>query len=201
MSQGSKHFAKSLLQSDLSAHYDLFYTLLHSEAFIHAVTGASECIVSCFHNKGRLLICGNGGSAADAQHISAEFSGKFLINRPPLDAEAISTNTSNLTAIGNDFGFDVVFSRQVAAKGKEGDVFIGISTSGSSKNVLAALQTAKDLGMNTIMLVGCTVNETLERYSDFIITIPSSETPRIQEAHIFTGHAICNIVEQQLFAK
>jgi D-sedoheptulose 7-phosphate isomerase len=191
--------ARSILNSDMHDHMDTFNKLAQSDEFYDSIVKSAQIISNCFKNKGRVLLCGNGGSAADAQHIAAEFSGRFLIERPPLDAEAITTNSSNLTAIGNDYGFEIVFSRQVEAKGKSGDVFIGISTSGSSKNILAALEKAKTLGMLTISFSGKKTNDELLKYSDVIIKIPSAFTPRIQEAHIFSGHVLCNIVEQVLF--
>lgn len=193
--------ARSILNSDMRSHMETFNMLAQSDEFSNSIVKSAQIIANCFKNKGRVLLCGNGGSAADAQHIAAEFSGKFLIERPPLDAEAITTNSSNLTAIGNDYGFDIVFSRQVEAKGKSGDVFIGISTSGSSKNILAALEKAKALEMMTISFSGKKINDKLLKYSDVILKIPSDFTPRIQEAHIFSGHVLCNVVEQALFLR
>jgi D-sedoheptulose 7-phosphate isomerase len=193
--------ARCILKSDMCSHLEIFNKFAQSEEFSDSIVRSAQIVTSCFKNKGRVLLCGNGGSAADAQHIAAEFSGRFLIERPPLDAEAITTNSSNLTAIGNDYGFDIVFSRQVEAKGKSGDVFIGISTSGTSKNILAALKKAKALEMQTISFCGKKTNDELLKCSDVILKIPSDFTPRIQEAHIFSGHVLCNIVEQALFSQ
>jgi D-sedoheptulose 7-phosphate isomerase len=141
---------------------------------------------------------GNGGSAADAQHIAAEFVGRFAFDRPALPALALSVNTSCVTAIGNDFGFDLVFSRQIEALGKPGDVAIGISTSGNSANVLRALSVAKEMGLHTVALTGEGGGK-LKDAVDLCICAPSNETPRIQECHILIGHVISQLVEQAIF--
>jgi D-sedoheptulose 7-phosphate isomerase len=158
-------------------------------------------ITECCRKKGRILVCGNGGSAADAQHIAAEFTGRFYIERKPLDAEAITTNSSALTAIGNDYTYDIVFSRMIEAKGRKGDILIALSTSGKSRNIIEALRVGKEIGMTTVALVGEKSNDMLIKYADIIINIPCSITPRIQEAHIFVGHVICEMVEVNLFGK
>lgn len=159
----------------------------------------ADCIVDAYLNDKKLILCGNGGSAADAQHIVAEFVSRFYMERKALDAEALTTNTSVLTAIGNDYSFDRIFARQVEAKGKSGDILLGISTSGNSVNVIEAFKTAKELNMKTIVLTGQKVNDNLIKYCDVILNIPSTITPRIQEAHIFIGHMICEYVELKLF--
>lgn len=189
----------AILDEDLRSHIEVFMNLSMSADFLDSIVSAADLITESFKNGGRVLLCGNGGSAADAQHIAAEFSGRFLIDREPLDAEALTTNSSSLTAISNDYGYETVFSRQVRAKGKNGDVFIGISTSGSSKNVIEALTQAKTVGMGTVMLCGAALNGDLMKFADVIIRIPCELTPRIQEGHIFAGHTLCNIVEQRLF--
>ena len=148
---------------------------------------------------GQLLLCGNGGSAADAQHIAAEFVSRFFKERKGLPAEALSTNTSILTAIGNDYSYERVFARQVEAKGNIGDILIGISTSGKSKNVLEALRYAHQNGIKTVMLMGDYTNLELVDFCDYVIKVPSKITPRIQEAHIFIGHTMAEYVENQLF--
>ena len=145
-----------------------------------------------------MLLFGNGGSAADAQHIAAEFVGRFAFDRPPLAALALSVNTSCVTAIGNDYGFDQVFSRQLEALARPGDVAIGISTSGNSPNVLHAISTAKRLGLHTIAWTGCT-GGILKKAVDHCICVPSTETPRIQECHILIGHIVAELVEQEFF--
>lgn len=157
-------------------------------------------LINCFKNQNKVLLCGNGGSAADAQHIAAELSGRFMFDRAPLDAEALHVNTSYLTAVGNDYGYEHVFSRLVEARGKKGDVLIGLSTSGNSLNVNKALLRAKEKEMITIGFTGKSQND-MEKYSDFLISIPSSSTARIQEGHILVGHIICEMVENGLFGE
>ena len=161
-------------------------------------TVAEACILS-FKNGGKVLFCGNGGSAADAQHLAAELSGKFYINREPLDAEALHVNTSYLTAVANDFGFNEVFSRLLKAKGKKGDVLIALSTSGSSPNIIDAVEIANKLGMITVGLTGDSGGK-IKKLCNFLINVPSSDIPRIQESHIMIGHIICEIIETNLFA-
>lgn len=159
----------------------------------------SQTIIEAYRNGGKLLICGNGGSAADSQHIAAELVGRFLLERKPLNAEALSVNTSSLTAIGNDYGYDAIFSRQVMAKGKAGDVLIGISTSGGSKNVVEAMKVAKKNGLATVGFTGESSRSEICALADICIAVPSKSTPRIQEAHILIGHIICEYVEKTLF--
>lgn len=162
---------------------------------------AVNTIVHCFKNGGKLLLCGNGGSAADAQHIAAEFIIRLShdVVRPGLPAIALTTDTSVLTAGGNDIGFEKVFSRQVEALGKKDDIFLGISTSGNSKNILLAAETAKKTGMGTIALLGGTGGKAIALF-DISICIPSENTQHIQEGHITVGHIICELVERTLFA-
>jgi len=158
---------------------------------------ATEC-VTAFRQGNRVLLAGNGGSAADAQHIAAEFVGRYAFDRPGLPAIAFTTDTSMLTAIGNDYGYERIFLRQLEANGKRGDVFIGISTSGNSPNVVAALQRARELGIVTIGLTG-QGGGNMESFCDYCIRVPSDSTPRIQESHIMVSHIICGIVEDTLF--
>lgn len=161
---------------------------------------AAEVIIDTLQGKGKLLIAGNGGSAADAQHISGELVGRFKKERRALPVIALTTNTSILTAIANDYSFEKVFSRQIEALAEKGDLFLGISTSGNSLNVIEALKTAKKIGCQTICLSGKTGGE-MEGNCDILITVDSDETPRIQEAHILIGHIICQIVEKNIFEK
>ena len=158
----------------------------------------AEMIVAAYRNGGKLLICGNGGSAADAQHLSGELVGRFLKERKPLDCIALTTDTSVLTAIGNDYGFERVFARQVLAHGREGDVLLAISTSGCSKNVLKAVEEARRCKMKVIALSGRD-GGALASEADACISVPSHACPRIQEVHITIGHIICDLVEQTLF--
>jgi len=160
---------------------------------------AAKILVSAFKRNARLLICGNGGSAADSQHLATEFVSRFFMERRALDAEALTINTSSLTAIGNDYDFERVFSRQVEAKGRKGDVLLGISTSGTSKNVAKALETASKMGLKTITFIGGNKKCVLHDQADCCISVPSSCTPRVQEIHILIGHALCEIVEEELF--
>jgi D-sedoheptulose 7-phosphate isomerase len=157
-------------------------------------------LIAAFTAGKKVLICGNGGSAADAQHIAAEFVGKFYFDRPPLPAEALTVNTSSITAIGNDYSFDQVFSRQVEAFGAEGDVCIGISTSGNSRNVVEAFRVARSKGILTVAMTGASGGRLLVE-ADYCISIPSIDTPRIQEHHILVGHILCELVEQALFGE
>lgn len=176
-------------------HRNVFSNMENDREFLELIDIILKKIILVLKNKGKLLLCGNGGSAADAQHIAAEFVGKFQKERMPYDAEALTTNTSILTAVANDYDFDGVFSRQVEAKGREGDILIGISTSGKSKNVLNAMKSAKRKQMITVMLMGDFETRQLDEYCDFIIKIPSKITARIQEAHIFVGHVLAELVE------
>jgi D-sedoheptulose 7-phosphate isomerase len=172
--------------------------LLSDAEVVSMIAGVSEILVGALKQGNKLILFGNGGSAADAQHITAEFVGRFGFDRPALAAMALSVNSSCVTGIGNDYGFDVVFSRQIEAVGRRGDVAIGISTSGNSPNVLRALMVAKELGLHTVALAGCTGGK-LKIAVDHCICVPSNETPRIQECHILIGHIISELVEQTVF--
>ena len=172
--------------------------LLSSAEVVLAIAKVSEVVVEALRQGNKVLLFGNGGSAADAQHIAAEFVGRFAFDRPALPALALSVNTSCLTAIGNDYGFDLVFSRQIEELARKGDVAIGISTSGNSPNVLRAMSVARDLGLHTVALAGCTGGK-LKDAVDHCICVPSNETPRIQECHILIGHIISELVERTLF--
>lgn len=155
-------------------------------------------IIQAFNNGKKVLLCGNGGSAADAQHIAAELSGKFYLDRDPLFAEALHTNSSFLTAVANDYSFNEVFGRAVKSMGRKGDVLIGISTSGNSLNIIKAIETANKLKMITIGLTGYDGGK-MKKICKYLIKIPSQDTPRIQESHILIGHIICEIVEKKFF--
>jgi D-sedoheptulose 7-phosphate isomerase len=172
--------------------------LLDSAEVVSYVAEVSEILVGAFDRGNKVLLYGNGGSAADAQHIAAEFVGRFAFDRPALPALALSVNTSCVTAIGNDYGFDLVFSRQIEALGCPGDVAIGISTSGNSPNVLCGAFAARKMGLHTVALTGQTGGR-LKNAVDHCICAPSDETPRIQECHILIGHIIAELVEQTIF--
>ena len=171
--------------------------ILDDEVLIQSILVVSELCINAFNNGNKVILAGNGGSAADAQHIAAEFVSRFEFDRPGLASVALTTDTSMLTAIGNDYGFEKIFERQLEANGKSGDIFIGISTSGNSKNILKAFERAKDLGITTVGLCG-NKGEIL-KISDHILSVPSEQTPRIQESHILIGHIICGIVEKRIF--
>jgi D-sedoheptulose 7-phosphate isomerase len=172
--------------------------LLEDEGLIKVIDEAVDRIVSAFKNGKRVYFCGNGGSAADAQHLAAEFSGRFYIDRKALPAEALHCNTSYLTAVGNDYGFDLIYSRIINGIGQPGDILIGLSTSGNSANIIHAFETAREKGMITIGFTGMTGGQ-MKSLSDYLINIPSTDTPRIQEAHILVGHIICQLVEEKYF--
>lgn len=172
--------------------------LLEDVKILEQIKQISSLITKIYLNGGKTLIAGNGGSAADAQHISAEFISKFNFDRPGLPSIALSTNTSVITAVSNDYGYEKVFSRQIEAFATENDLFIGITTSGKSKNIIEALKESKKRNLKTVVLAGENTKEVIE-FCDFCISIPSSCTPRIQEAHILIGHIICAFVEKKLF--
>jgi D-sedoheptulose 7-phosphate isomerase len=164
---------------------------------IDNILSSIKTIASCIKSGNKILIFGNGGSAADAQHIAAEFVNRFKIERPPLAAIALTTDTSIITSIGNDYNFDDIFSKQVQALGKKGDVAIGISTSGNSKNVIEAMHAAKKIGMYTMAMTGS--GGELARCSDMVFTVASETTARIQEVHITIAHILCELVDRNLF--
>lgn len=172
--------------------------IVEDETIITKIANSVSMIIEAYKNNNKVLFCGNGGSAADAQHLSAELSGRFKIDRDPLDAEALHVNTSYVTAVANDYSYDEIYSRLVKAKGKKGDILIGLSTSGNSKNVIRAFKIAKEKGMITISLTGEKRN-LLEELSDITIKVPSQDTANIQESHIMIGHIICDLVEKELF--
>jgi len=154
--------------------------------------------VNAFQSNKKMLFCGNGGSASDAQHIAAELSGKFYIDRPPLYAEALHVNSSFMTAVANDYGYEATYARMVEAAGKSGDILVGISTSGNSPNVVKAIQKAKELGMITVGFTGKN-GGAMRDICDIMICTPSDDTPRVQEVHILVGHIICQLIEQEMF--
>jgi D-sedoheptulose 7-phosphate isomerase len=180
--------------NNLNEHMALFQQLSGLDA---AISQAIDACVQSLQKGGKLMLCGNGGSAADSQHLAAEFTGRFSKDRPPIAAVALSTDTSALTCIGNDYSFNDIFSRQVQALGKAGDCLIAISTSGNSGNVLSAVAAAQSLGISTIGLLGRDGGK-LKAQCDVSIVVPSQVTARIQEAHILIGHSLCGAVELKL---
>lgn len=190
-----------VIQERIDEHLEVVGLLKNDSKFSINLLEISDVITESFKSGGKLLICGNGGSAADSQHLATELVSRFFLERKALNAEALTVNTSTITAVANDYSFDKVFSRQVEAKGKKGDVLLSISTSGNSKNVIEAIKAAKSIGIKTIGFAGNNVDSLICRMSDYYVSIPSNSTPRIQEAHILAGHIICEIVERNLFKK
>jgi D-sedoheptulose 7-phosphate isomerase len=172
--------------------------ILQNETLLNTVSNCVDVIVTAFKNGNKVLFCGNGGSAADAQHLAAEFSGRFYKDREALPAEALHCNTSYLTAVANDYSYDVIYSRLIQGIGVNGDVLIGLSTSGNSKNITAAFETAKQKGIITIGFTGDS-GGAMKSISDYLLNVPSTDTPRIQESHIMLGHIICELVEEKYF--
>ena len=185
----------NILHSNLERSIEVHERLL--SVCLPELTAAAEALISAYRRGHKALFFGNGGSAADAQHLAAEFVGRYLRERKPLPALALNANTSTVTAIGNDYGFEQVFARQIQALAEPGDVVVGISTSGNSPNVLEGILCARQLGILTIALTGSTGGR-LRDCADILITVPSDETPRIQECHILIGHALSDAVEQAI---
>lgn len=173
-------------------------TILTDAAFLEKVEQAARLLTGAFRQGGKVLFCGNGGSAADAQHIAAELSGRFYTDRPPLYAEALHVNTSYLTAVANDYGYEHVFARMVEAAGRPGDVLAAISTSGNSESIVRAIEKARTIGMTVIGLTGAGGGR-MAGLCDVLLDVPSGDTPRIQESHILLGHILCEIVEKEMF--
>ncbi|MFZ9984302.1 MAG: D-sedoheptulose-7-phosphate isomerase [Burkholderiaceae bacterium] len=190
---------KATIQNSLQASQRLVQDILADEALQQRLQAAVEACVTCLRGGGKLLFAGNGGSAAEAQHFSAEFVGRFLKEREALASIALHTDTSALTAIGNDYGYEHVFSRQVQALGQRGDILIGLSTSGRSKNILLAMQAAKNRGLLNIALTGQDPRD-MGALADIVLNMPSAHTPQIQEGHLIVGHLLCGLVEEAMLA-
>jgi len=173
-------------------------SVLSDPALLARIEATTRLIIAAFKAGNKVLFCGNGGSAADAQHLAAEFSGRFYTDRNPLPSEALHCNTSYLTAVANDYGYDVVYSRLVKGMGRPGDVLVSLSTSGNSQNILKAMETARELKMTNVAFTGETGGK-MKAMADQLINVPSTDTPRIQECHITIGHIICQLCEEQLF--
>ena len=186
------------IKNIVSASIAVKQALLQNELLLKTVNDCVTVIVDAFRNGNKVLFCGNGGSAADAQHLAAEFSGRFYTDRDALPAEALHCNSSYLTAVANDYSYDVVYSRLLKGIGNKGDILVGLSTSGNSRNILNAFVTARDKGLITIGFTGES-GGALKALSDHLINIPSGDTPRIQECHIMIGHIICQLVEERYF--
>ena len=190
----------AIITERLQAHLDTLTRLGQDETLKAVISRAVDLIVSCFRNGGRVYFCGNGGSAADAQHLAAEFSGRFYFDRPVLPADALHCNTSYLTAVANDYGYDKIFARLISGLGREGDILVGLSTSGNSENILQAFEVCRKKGVRTIAMTGASGGR-MKELADLLINVPSTDTPRIQEAHITVGHIICELVEQIIFGE
>jgi D-sedoheptulose 7-phosphate isomerase len=184
----------------ISASIETKQQLLKDENLLKVIEKIVDAITNAFQSGKKVYFCGNGGSAADAQHLAAEFSGRFYIDRKSLPAEALHCNTSYVTAVGNDYSYDVIYSRIIDGVGMPGDVLIGLSTSGNSKNIIKAFESAREKGIVTVGLTGSS-GGAMKLLSDFLINIPSTDTPRIQESHILAGHIICQLVEEKIFTK
>ena len=191
---------KKYIESQILASYETKKKILEDAALISIIEDVAIKCVNVYKNNHKTILAGNGGSAADAQHIAAELVGRYGFDRPSLPSLALTTDTSNLTAIGNDYGYDKVFSRQLEGMGQEGDLFIGISTSGNSVNIINAFLSAKAKGITTVALTGRDGGKMAEM-ADVAIIIPSNDTPRIQESHILIGHILCDIIEKEIFAE
>jgi D-sedoheptulose 7-phosphate isomerase len=189
---------QSRIQEILEQSVRVKQQILEDQALLESISRVVESCVEAFLGQKKLLMCGNGGSAADAQHLAAEFSGRFYMDRPPLYSEALQVNTSYVTAVANDYGYEEVFARQVQAQGREGDMLWGFSTSGNSANVVRAFERARQQGMISVAFTGQGGGK-LTDLADLLLAVPSGDTPRIQEAHITIGHIICELVEEKIF--
>ena len=172
--------------------------MLSDAGLLEKIEKTAELLCGVFRSGGKVLFCGNGGSAADAQHLAAELSGRFYLDRPPLEAEALHCNTSYLTAAANDYGYGEVYSRMIQGFGKKGDVLIGLSTSGNSPNILKAVEAAKNREMTAVAFTGSKGGK-LRETADILLNVPSDDVPRIQESHILIGHILCGLVEERIF--
>lgn len=184
----------------ISASINTKQQILADESLLNIIEETITVITEAFQKGHKVLFCGNGGSAADAQHLAAEFSGRFYKDRKALPSEALHCNTSYLTAVANDYSYDVIYSRLIEGLCIKGDVLVGLSTSGNSKNILNAFAKAKEMGVITIGMTGASGGK-MKEAGDYLINVPSSDTPRIQESHIMIGHIICELVEANIFGK
>jgi len=191
---------KMSIRDIIKASLSVKQFMLEDKQLHENLQNAVALCVESLNNNGKILFCGNGGSAADAQHLAAELSGRYYYDRPPLYAEALHVNTSYLTAVANDYSFEMVYSRMVEAAGRKGDVLIGLSTSGNSANVVNAMKKANEIGMKTIAFTGASGGK-MKNITEILINVPSDDTARIQEGHILIGHILCQLIEEQIFPK
>jgi len=187
-----------MIKQRIQSSIDVKQAILRDDSLLSRIEQAVEMITACFKNGNKTFFCGNGGSAADAQHLAAEFSGRFYFDRDVLPAEALHCNTSYLTAVANDYSFDIIYARLISGIARKGDVLVGLSTSGNSKNIVQAFEKAREMGVHTISFTGET-GGLLKNLSDIPLNVPSNDTPRIQESHILIGHIICEFVERAIF--
>ncbi|MCL3853404.1 MULTISPECIES: SIS domain-containing protein [Parabacteroides] len=192
--------SKGIIRKRLEQHYDVIGQILADEKLQDMIAQITETIVTCFKYGGRVYFCGNGGSAADAQHLAAEFSGKFYLERDILPSEALHCNSSYITAVSNDLSFDIIYARLISGIGKAGDVLIGLSTSGNSTNIVNAFKVCHEKAITTVAFTGADGGH-MRELSKLLVNVPSTDTPRIQEAHITIGHIICELVEEEIFGK
>ena len=189
---------KAYIKDQIKKSYETKQNIYANEALLDNIVAVAKLCVKLYQGDKKTILAGNGGSAADAQHIAAELVGRYGFDRPSIPSLALTTDTSNLTAIGNDYGYDFVFSRQLEGMGQNGDIFIGISTSGNSVNVINAFESARKKGITTIALVGRDGGK-MAKMADYALVVPSDSTPRIQESHILIGHILCDIIEKEIF--
>ena len=190
---------KNYIKDQIRKSYETKQAIYENEDLLNKIETVARKCVDLYRGDKKTILAGNGGSAADAQHIAAELVGRYGFDRPSLPSLALTTDTSNLTAIGNDYGYDQVFSRQLEGMGQKGDIFIGISTSGNSANIIRAFDSAKQKGIMTVALTGRDGGE-MAKLADIALIVPSDSTPRIQESHILIGHILCDIIEKEIFA-
>jgi len=199
MTEKDVHFEDSHFVSlAIKAHIDLFSKIAADYLLQGQILEVAKKLVQVYENKGKLLLCGNGGSAAQAQHLATELVARFYFDRKALNAESLSVNCSSITSIANDYHFEQIFSRQIEAKGESGDMLIVLSTSGKPKNIMRAIKAAHELDIFTVALIGDD-GSTLPEFTDLVISVPSKMIPQIQEVHLFIGHLICEYVERELF--
>ncbi len=188
------------IQESIEQSVAVKQAILSDEAMMQTIAEAAHLIEQSLRDGGKIHFCGNGGSAADAQHLAAELSGRFYFDRPPLNAEALHCNTSYLTAVGNDYGYEYIFARLLRGTAKRGDVLVGISTSGNSRNIIEAYKVCQEMGISIISMTGATGGK-MKEFGGLLLNVPSTDTPRIQESHIMLGHIICELVESSMFKK
>ena len=189
---------KAYIKDQIKKSYETKQAIYTNDTLLNNIEEVAKKCVALYKTDKKTILAGNGGSAADAQHIAAELVGRYGFDRPSIPSLALTTDTSNLTAIGNDYGYDQVFSRQLEGMGQEGDIFIGISTSGNSVNIIKAFESAKKKNIMTVALTGRDGGE-MAKMADISLIVPSDATPRIQESHILIGHILCDIIEKEIF--